>query len=107
MTINAPEMTGLQVSNFQRHAFYMCASLVLYRIRMRTLAGVLAAQPLSAAAISVPQCEQLTTAGNGIQFCDTKEGTGKTPAKGALIRCLLACIVCVLAVHMLAPGTVD
>ena len=34
----------------------------------------------------MPQCEQLTTAGNGIQFCDTKEGTGKTPAKGALIR---------------------
>ncbi|CAK0783232.1 hypothetical protein CVIRNUC_006431 [Coccomyxa viridis] len=49
--------------------------------------GVLAARPPSAAAISVPQCEQLTTAGNGIQFCDTKEGTGKTPAKGALIRC--------------------
>ena len=34
----------------------------------------------------MPECEQLTTAGNGIQFCDTKEGTGKAPAKGALIR---------------------
>ena len=49
-------------------------------------AGVLAAQPLSAEAITVPECEQLTTAANGIQFCDTKEGSGKTPAKGALIR---------------------
>ena len=49
-------------------------------------AGVLAARSGAAEAITVPQCEQLTTAGNGIQFCDTKEGTGKAPAKGALIR---------------------
>ncbi|CAL5220915.1 g3010 [Coccomyxa viridis] len=49
--------------------------------------GVLAANTQAAGAITVPECEQLTTAGNGIQFCDTKEGTGKAPAKGALIRC--------------------
>lgn len=49
-------------------------------------AGVLAAHPPAAEAIKVPECEELTTAGNGIQFCDTKEGTGKAPAKGALIR---------------------
>ena len=51
-----------------------------------SLAGMLAAQPLAAKAITVPECDQLTTAGNGIHFCDTREGTGKTPAKGALIR---------------------
>ena len=28
----------------------------------------------------------LTTAPSGIAFCDTREGTGKVPAKGSLIR---------------------
>ncbi|CAL8471891.1 g11433 [Coccomyxa elongata] len=51
--------------------------------------GLLAAavSPLEAAALSVPQCETLSTAINGIQFCDVREGTGKSPAKGSLIRC--------------------
>lgn len=55
---------------------------------MPTFAGLLAAavSPLGAAAISVPQCETLSTATNGIQFCDVREGTGKSPAKGSLIR---------------------
>ncbi|KAK9837432.1 hypothetical protein WJX81_002092 [Elliptochloris bilobata] len=29
----------------------------------------------------------LSTAPSGIAFCDTREGTGKEPAKGSLIRC--------------------
>jgi len=72
-----------------RHSRYLQLILscpILNKICLH--AGVLAAQPLSAEAITVPECEQLTTAGNGIQFCDTKEGTGKAPAKGALIRSL-------------------
>jgi hypothetical protein len=48
--------------------------------------------------VSVPQCAELTSAANGIQFCDVTEGSGKSPAKGSLIRCLLVVIVraCVL-----------
>lgn len=58
----------------------------------------MATQPLAAKAISVPECEQLTTAGNGIQFCNTKEGTGKSPAKGALIRyvCPFHCLIALI-----------
>ncbi|KAK9905890.1 hypothetical protein WJX75_008221 [Coccomyxa subellipsoidea] len=52
-------------------------------------AGLLAAiaKPEDASALSVPQCEQLTSATNGIQFCDVREGIGSKPAKGSLIRC--------------------
>ncbi|EIE23709.1 hypothetical protein COCSUDRAFT_53436 [Coccomyxa subellipsoidea C-169] len=52
-------------------------------------AGILAAiaRPENAAAVSVPQCEELTSAPNGIQYCEVREGTGNTPAKGSLIRC--------------------
>ena len=94
MIIKVPEMAALQVSESHCNACYTCASLTLQN---EVPAGVLAAGPPLAEAISVPQCEQLITAGNGIQFCDTKEGTGKTPAKGAVIRCLPERIVCVLA----------
>ena len=41
----------------------------------------------AAAALAVPQCGELTSAANGIQYCDVTEGTGKLPAKGSLIRC--------------------
>ena len=39
-----------------------------------------------AAAVSVPKCAELSTAANGIQYCDVREGTGKVPSKGSLIR---------------------
>lgn len=51
-------------------------------------AGLVAALPWAreAAALAVPQCEQLTSAANGIQYCDVREGVGKAPSKGSLIR---------------------
>ena len=43
--------------------------------------------PEASAAVSVPQCAELTTAASGIQYCDVTEGTGKAPTKGSMIRC--------------------
>lgn len=46
---------------------------------------VAAADPLSVTAAETA-CTNFTQAADGIQWCDTKLGTGKTPKKGELIR---------------------
>ena len=36
--------------------------------------------------VAAAECTDFQTAPSGIQFCDVREGTGKKPEKGSLIR---------------------
>lgn len=56
----------------------------LTRIIVRSAGFIPALSPKRAQAEGA--CTDFSTAANGIKWCDTKEGSGKTPNKGQLIR---------------------
>ena len=66
------------------------------------LAGLLAASGVALPA-SAAECT-LATAPSGIAFCDTREGTGKEPVKGSLIRFAALCSMLHLSNFLLASG---
>jgi FKBP-type peptidyl-prolyl cis-trans isomerase len=62
--------------------------------RRQLLLSMVTAAPVLTAVSATPAAQaaaagtcEFVTAANGIQYCDTKEGEGPSPVKGALIRC--------------------
>jgi hypothetical protein len=65
--------------------------LVLGIVTAAPALAAVSATPAAWAAAAAGTCD-FVTAANGIQYCDTKEGEGPSPVKGALIRCAAAAL---------------